>query len=905
MSRDCSKCEMLPDDLSGSYKAYKSDTNAFVTWLSRTALACGYKLPRANVDTGSSTRLKGKARKEAKAATTATSNRGSTPATASKQMISTSDLLAQAKHIANYKKPPVKVPVAIQYVLQQSIKARKRCASWFQKTTTDDNSSDHHRSTGNAIHQHFIGILELAANILKPCFDSSPALKTSTSCPDNPRCSDKANSKNSLNNRFGSLEIEEINEHELALMVPAALDPSSTASRNSKPQSRGVFELRVDVPDELPFIIFCFFEDMNKIREFLNRIWENVATENLDYMAASITTNAALELVRKAEEEIIILYPEFRTSHTYPTMFRRLFPSTQISFSGQIITQLENIPRGPDSEFSFFSTFISLRNYCSTVQLEPDKGPFCTSLASVYSAMPTLTPLNAEWETEDRLLAQMFLDLEMKFGINVLKSRYEQAQHKGWLARDSKTSFRPSSFEDEILTSFDSVLIDGRLNTHVVFNARILLDIHRIIGPQVQAAYENLRLRGAIAEKVLGINWTTQPATKARPAIIQNREELFEDWLREDLACQATCVAFTVKQVIKENSIILNKEWLFSSGMTGTGWAARSPPSGDPATTTFTIWPSKDISFFANNNPINAGLESLKLMSGLHKIGIDLANALGSIGPMAHLYNTLQQKGLLRGRWYALDKFIEAHINPIFKGSLPSSQEQCSRRFFLLIQTPVEAFASDGKTPDFGKILVNMKDTFQHERLTGPLGEYLEGKSSAEKLLYACQNSGYKKPRRAPLTQREMLAQLCEGISQLIPKLDHDMITLTRQCNKLLDQIGRKLEIDVGDQFSSEKIKRMRHSYIVLQILFGCKDELTRLESQLNSGVDLEEDSGTSSDLKTAAEVIQDFLAEANYPSSVQPFDVVAIAKKSVAEYTTSGPTREMENAYRRMFRKD
>lgn len=64
---------MLPDNLSGSYKAYKSDTNAFVTWLSRTALACGYILsePTDNGNTGdppqdapkpSGTRLKGKAR---------------------------------------------------------------------------------------------------------------------------------------------------------------------------------------------------------------------------------------------------------------------------------------------------------------------------------------------------------------------------------------------------------------------------------------------------------------------------------------------------------------------------------------------------------------------------------------------------------------------------------------------------------------------------------------------------------------------------------------------------------------------------------------------------------------------------------------------------------------------------
>jgi hypothetical protein len=344
---------MLPDNLSGSYKAYKSNTNAFVTWLSRTALACGYKFPRPNADIdpappaektsgAPSTRLKGNARKEAKAAA---SKPAPAAATGSKQIVSTSDLLAQAKHIANYKKPPVKVPFGIQYVLRQSIKARQRCADWFQKAITDDNSSEHQHSGANASHQHFIGILQLAADILRPCFDSSSASNANASRRDSTKLPAEQNSQNSLNNRFDSLEIEDIDEHELHLMATAALDSTSTSSRTSKSQSRGVFELGFDIRNELPFIVFCFFEDMNKIREFLTRIWKDVAAEKLDSMAASITTNAALELVRKAEEEIILLWPELRNSHTFPLMLGQLLPAVDTSFSSQSIPHLETFIR--------------------------------------------------------------------------------------------------------------------------------------------------------------------------------------------------------------------------------------------------------------------------------------------------------------------------------------------------------------------------------------------------------------------------------------------------------------------------------------------------------------------------------------------------------------------------------
>ena len=69
---------MPPEILAGSYKRYKEDTNVFTTWLSQAAVACGYQAkqekvhekPQLNMTQAISVtpRLKGKARKEAKAA---------------------------------------------------------------------------------------------------------------------------------------------------------------------------------------------------------------------------------------------------------------------------------------------------------------------------------------------------------------------------------------------------------------------------------------------------------------------------------------------------------------------------------------------------------------------------------------------------------------------------------------------------------------------------------------------------------------------------------------------------------------------------------------------------------------------------------------------------------------------
>lgn len=49
-----------------TYKQYKDDTDSIAGWLTRNALRCGFKIPTTPVTKTS--RLKGKARKDAKAA---------------------------------------------------------------------------------------------------------------------------------------------------------------------------------------------------------------------------------------------------------------------------------------------------------------------------------------------------------------------------------------------------------------------------------------------------------------------------------------------------------------------------------------------------------------------------------------------------------------------------------------------------------------------------------------------------------------------------------------------------------------------------------------------------------------------------------------------------------------------
>lgn len=159
---------MLPDILFSSYQRYKEDTNVFTTWLSQAARSCGYNRSRlekedlilakpAQSNATAAPRLKGKARKEAKAAgatnNIATSNVPVSPPTPiAKYELTTKQLLEQAQAVTQSMRPKVQLPVDVLKVVQRAIHARQRCAAWFEETKSKN-------ATSTEGHAHFIAVL--------------------------------------------------------------------------------------------------------------------------------------------------------------------------------------------------------------------------------------------------------------------------------------------------------------------------------------------------------------------------------------------------------------------------------------------------------------------------------------------------------------------------------------------------------------------------------------------------------------------------------------------------------------------------------------------------------------------------------------------------------------------------
>ena len=264
---------MLPQILAGHYQRYKEDTTDFTTWLSKAAIACGYQTPWAlsqyrtdpekQENQGSATKLKGRARKEAREAAKASKETASNssniepPPSVTKYEITTSELLKQADAIAASQKAGIEIPESIVRVVQRAINARRRCAAWFPQTGVHDEDGS------TARHVHFVGVLEKALSVLLPSARADPSPPKPKEAP-----STLEEPSHQLANRFGALDVEGLDES----LDVAASEVVVTKKKPADFRSVDVYEFESQWEDHA-FVIFCFFEDLHRLQSALKETW--------------------------------------------------------------------------------------------------------------------------------------------------------------------------------------------------------------------------------------------------------------------------------------------------------------------------------------------------------------------------------------------------------------------------------------------------------------------------------------------------------------------------------------------------------------------------------------------------------------------------------------------------------
>ncbi|KAL8689263.1 MAG: hypothetical protein Q9224_004679 [Gallowayella concinna] len=504
---------MLPDFLAGSYKRYKQDTTLFTTWLAKAAASAGYK-PNATKQSPSQQpepskatsiqsalptggRLKGKARKAAKDAAEKVKNahahaeESQHPSTV-KYTITTGELLRQAEAVAqSYLKSHLKMPASLRVVVERAVRARQRCSEWFQKSGV-------HNEYADKQHIHFIRVLEQSLKILEPCVEAEDAnqghpYQNGTS----------SEPSTSLTNPFSLLKMEdspELDPAQVSEVAAAVSVPEKTKASKGEPEI-AVYELEDEdeFDEELAFVIFCFFEDLHRTQDFINHMWRKYKTKKCDLHTAAITTNAAFELVRQAEEDLIAQAPAvFDRKRSYDSIAIIVFYADafqQGTCPEARLQSNESLRVTPFDDFIYLSTARILMKFTFMANLPkgydfPWPAP-CPPLRFSYISRPDLlgTPEMDRKEQEDGTLSKLIIDRQ-------LWNTYK---------KEMTPRFSPPPSEDELSESLDRLTKEGVLSVALVFEARIFLDIQEIMGEDIGRGHQDLLRDTEIIDKIMNL----------------------------------------------------------------------------------------------------------------------------------------------------------------------------------------------------------------------------------------------------------------------------------------------------------------------------------------------------------------------------------------------------------------
>lgn len=104
----------------------------------------------------------------------------------------------------------------------------------------------------------------------------------------------------SLENRFATLDVEEIAEQ---------LDDAASSSA-----TKLVYELesktKADIAEEKLFAMFCLFDDLARLRQYLRDLWIDYVFDKTDLITTAVTTNTAIQLSIRTQDEILAAYSD-------------------------------------------------------------------------------------------------------------------------------------------------------------------------------------------------------------------------------------------------------------------------------------------------------------------------------------------------------------------------------------------------------------------------------------------------------------------------------------------------------------------------------------------------------------------------------------------------------------------
>jgi hypothetical protein len=315
------------------------------------------------------------------------------------------------------------IPVA-QYILEQGVsipvevsRLLKRCVSLRLKASrqfaaASDPNDDSHR--------YFIDVLVKIRDLFEEFITKSTPSATfdasakATGVPEN------------LSNKFAALDVDDFEDD--AEDVPDIQLPGVASS----PETTS-FEPEMSLGEAVNAVVI-FLEDMERTREYIVALWRDYKLEKVDLITAAVTTNTALELMKKPHDDFVQrVMPVF--NHDFQKMIWFTFIALRGHSTGNpdwdmpLYNEVDSRDLDLARVYDFLMIpFISTLNGFTDL-IHDNSVPVCRAGHwGIYDPEANFgkMPFLERWEQYQILLADSFTDMYFLLGLGDSKRRMPQ-----------------------------------------------------------------------------------------------------------------------------------------------------------------------------------------------------------------------------------------------------------------------------------------------------------------------------------------------------------------------------------------------------------------------------------------------------------------------------------------------
>ena len=626
-----------------------------------------------------------------------------------------------------------KIPRTIIRLIRQTIDLRRRVSRFYQLQA---NCGQNRRSSSedDVKHIYFIERLEEVLEVLEPnqeCENENVQNHRGMPAKVDAHHKEPANIYEALRAHEYD-EISDIQQEPVRQPAPQKQENRPIARYDDK-------ETKGD-KCELDFAIFCFFEDLGRVREYMNQTWKEYSRGEIDLATASLVTNTTFVLVRKAEEEFLdsignFLEPESRQNLIH-SLYLLLCVSNGIDiYHREQADDLFNYQMKDIGQFLYFPVFCLLEGF--TKVIGPDQIP-----------QPRIGHHGLYNPQDDRA------DMSFRQQINEDKVLIAELLPEFCMVHHTGCQYLQL---DELARGLGQMHKTRSIPIWIVFATQVFLDIHHSLRCAVEQPFDEAQRLGRRAKGQLN---SVSSSLHGKDSItIEKCIKFIEDWLLSD-------------------GVDRSKRRFFGRK----------------------YHPSNRAFWLLKNHPLLCGSVALFINLLLHETGTTLMMRWPVTLYVAHMYRGLLAHGSVE-LWPEMESFISTYkASALLIGSTSASLHECMKRYDLMAGASIQNFASGRQKRQTirrsqssrqwlteSQLLLMCKDWYSDSR-TKPTSD------SVCKIIESSNRMRKKRPKSEPTIMCQTPGLLKKAMTNESLTLSFDHISFHLKCDTILRGIGAELQ---------------------------------------------------------------------------------------------------------------